>query len=226
MIGEVVVVDDVASEFVAAVSRVYDAARGGQFRMALSGGTTARQCYEALASRDGSEIDWATVSIFWGDERCVPLDDPDSNFRLADEALLSKVGPVASVHPMRCDDGADTYDRFLRSTPPLHLVHLGLGPDGHTASLFPESSALDSAPGELVCLNDDPVGTNPHRRMTLTFAGIERAEHAIVTVSGVSKQQAFARVLAGDQSAPAARLRAKHALWIVDRAALGDSVPR
>ena len=226
MIGEVVVVDDVCSEFVAAVSRLYLAAGQSRFRVALSGGSTARLCYEALAASNESAIDWASVSVFWGDERCVPLDDPDSNFRLADEALLSKVGPVASVHPMRCEDGADTYDRLLRSAPPLHLVHLGLGPDGHTASLFPESSALDASPGELVSLNDDPFGTNPHRRMTLTFAGIERAEHAIVTVSGAGKQEAFARVLAGDQSAPAARLRAKHALWIVDRAAVGDSLPR
>jgi 6-phosphogluconolactonase len=226
MIGEVVVVDDVCSEFATSVSLLFAEAGQGAFRIALSGGSTAGLCYEALAASSDSRIDWSAVSIFWGDERCVPLDDPDSNFRLADEALLSRVGPVGSVHPMRCDDGADTYDRLLRSIPPLHLVHLGLGPDGHTASLFPESAALETSPGELVSLNDDPLGTNPHRRMTLTFAGIERAEHVIVTVSGEGKQEAFARVLAGDQSAPAARIRAKHILWIVDRAALGDSLPR
>ena len=226
MIGELLVVDDVATEFSATISRLYSESVEGCFRIALSGGKTARDCYAALAVETQSGVDWSKVSFFWGDERCVSLDDVDSNFHLAQEVLLSGLGPVGSIHPMRCEDGPDMYDRLLRSTPPLNVVHLGLGPDGHTASLFPGSPALDCDGGTLVTMNVDPLGNNPHERMTLTFAGIERADHVVITVAGAEKRDALARVIDGDESAPAARLRAAHILWIVDRAALGHPVSR
>jgi len=102
------------------------------------------------------------------------------------------------------------------------VVHLGLGPDGHTASLFPQSAALDTGPGRLVVVNDDPLGHNPHPRMTLTYEGIARARLVVVTVEGEAKAEALARVRADDPTAPASHVDAERVLWLVDHAALGD----
>jgi 6-phosphogluconolactonase len=104
----------------------------------------------------------------------------------------------------------------------LDLVHLGLGPDGHTASLFPGSPALDADPGRLVVMNTDPTGRNPHERMTLTFSGIARARLVVFTVAGEDKRAAFAGVRAGDPSLPASRVRADRVLWLVDPTAAGE----
>ncbi|MEZ5178445.1 MAG: 6-phosphogluconolactonase [Acidimicrobiales bacterium] len=100
----------------------------------------------------------------------------------------------------------------------IDLVHLGMGADGHTASLFPNSEALDADPGRLVAMNDDPSGVNPYRRMTLTFAGIARARLVVVTVSGAEKAEALAAVAAGEDL-PAARIDADAVVWLVDPAA-------
>jgi 6-phosphogluconolactonase/glucosamine-6-phosphate isomerase/deaminase len=97
-----------------------------------------------------------------------------------------------------------------------------MGPDGHTASLFPGSRGLDADPGRLVVMNDDPNGQNRHPRMTLTFAGIARARLVLVTVDGEATREALARVAAGDESLPATHVRGDHVLWIVDPAAAGD----
>ena len=144
------------------------------FSFALSGGETARACYERLASDAGTQIDWWKVDIYWGDERCVPHDHPDSNYRLAREALLDRVGAANATLPHALRGGRRPYQLRLGELGTLDLIHLGLGPDGHTASLFPNSAALDADPGRLVALNEDPLGRNPHPRMTLTFAGIAR----------------------------------------------------
>ena len=119
---------------------------------------------------------------------------------------------------MICGDGGLAYDQRLRSVTPLDLVHLGLGPDGHTASLFPGSEALRAADDRLVVENDDPTGINPHHRMTFTFAGIERARRVVVTVGGASKADALRRVIDGDVTAPASSLRSDDLVWLVDRA--------
>jgi 6-phosphogluconolactonase/glucosamine-6-phosphate isomerase/deaminase len=97
-------------------------------------------------------------------------------------------------------------------------VHLGLGPDGHTASLFPGSTGLDADPGRLVVMNDDPTGRNPHERMTLTFSGIARARLVLFTVVGADKQEAMQRIADGEDL-PAARVRADRVVWLVDREA-------
>jgi 6-phosphogluconolactonase len=97
-------------------------------------------------------------------------------------------------------------------------VHLGLGPDGHTASLFPGSEALDADPGRLVVFNEDPSGANPHRRMTLTYSGIARSRLVVVTVSGSSKQAALQAIVDGEDL-PASRVTADRVVWIVDSAA-------
>jgi 6-phosphogluconolactonase len=123
---------------------------------------------------------------------------------------------------MRCEEGADPYQLRLGELGKLDVIHLGLGSDGHTASLFPGSSALDADPGRLVVMNEDPSGANPHPRMTLTFAGIARARLVLVTVAGEEKREALARVAAGDQTCPAARVTADRVVWLTDEAAAGD----
>ncbi|HET7720922.1 MAG TPA: 6-phosphogluconolactonase, partial [Acidimicrobiales bacterium] len=170
----------------------------------------------------GSQIDWWKVDVYWGDERCVPLDHESSNYRLGREALLERVGAVNANYPMRCEEGADPYQLRLGELGRLDLVHLGLGADGHTASLFPGSAALDADPGRLVVMNEDPSGRNPHPRMTLTFAGIARARLALVTVSGEGKRDALARVAADDPHCPGTHIRADRVVWIADEAAAGD----
>ena len=222
MHGELVVVDDVPGEFAERVIEAFHGRPHDAFSFALSGGVLARRCYERLADDAGNQIDWWKVDVYWGDERCVPLDDEGSNYRLVREALLERVGAVNANYPMRCDEGADPYQLRLGELGRLDVVHLGMGPDGHTASLFPGSAGLDADPGRLVVMNQDPNGRNPFPRMTLTFAGIARARLVLVTVSGESKRDALARVAAGDQAVPATHVRADHVLWIADPGAAGD----
>ena len=221
MNGEVITVDDVAGEFAERVVEAFLNRPGDGFSLVLSGGGTARRCYERLAADGADQIDWWQVDVFWGDERCVPPEDADSNERLGREALLERVGAANAVYPMRCDDGPDPYQQRVAQAGRLDLVHLGLGPDGHTASLFPGSAALDADPGRLVVMNEDPAGRNPHRRMTLTFSGIARARIAVVTVEGVEKREAFAAVRRGDPDIPATRITADRLIWLVDPAAAG-----
>jgi 6-phosphogluconolactonase len=216
--GELVVVPDVPAAF---AQRAIDAFRTRSldtFSIALSGGSTARRCYEHLADVCGSQIDWWKVDVYWGDERCVPHDDPNSNYHLAREALLDRVGAANATHLMRCAEGPDPYQLRLGDLGRIDLVHLGMGPDGHTASLFPESAALDADPGRLVAMNDDPLGNNPYQRMTLTFTGIARAALAVVTVTGEDKAPALAAIARGEDL-PASRIASEQVVWLVDEAA-------
>lgn len=223
MNGEIVVVEDVAGAFAERVVDAFRSRPSDRFALALSGGGTARACYERLAAEAGDAIDWWKVDVYWGDERCVPLDDPDSNYRLGREALLDRVGAANATYPMRCEEGAEPYQLRIGELGRFDVIHLGLGPDGHTASLFPESAALEAEPGRLVVMNDDPLGHNPHRRMTLTFEGLSRTRLAVVTVAGEAKRDAFARVVAGDPTAPASHLQAEQVVWLVDPDAAGDA---
>jgi 6-phosphogluconolactonase len=220
--GSLYVVDDVPGEFAERVIEAFHARPGDTFSLALSGGDTARHCYERLAADGGTQIDWWKVDLYWGDERCVPPDDEASNYRLAREALLDRVGAANAAYPMRCDEGPDPYQLRVGELGRFDVVHLGLGPDGHTASLFPGSAALEADPGRLVVMNEDPSGRNPYPRMTLTFAGIARAHLVIVTVSGEAKREALARVAAGDPTAPATHVKAERVVWLADPAAAGD----
>ena len=219
MFGDLRVVDDVPEAFASAVIDAYGRrTHADLFTLALSGGDTARHCYEALARQADDHIDWFNVDVYWGDERCVPSDSPDSNERLGREALLERVGGVHAVHPMRCEDGADRYHLLVGEVGQFDVVHLGVGPDGHTASLFPQSPALSADPGRLVAMNHDPNGHNPFERMTLTFSGISRARLVVFTVAGDGKRDAMERIAAGEDL-PAARVRADEVLWLVDGAA-------
>lgn len=204
MDGEIAYVDDVATAFADLVVREQPRT------VAVSGGGTARRCYETLATRSG--IDWSTVAVLLGDERLVPVGHPDSNEGMVRAELLDHV-PVATVHSM-ATSSADDYDALVRSLGSLDLVHLGMGPDGHTASLFPGTPALDVT-DRFVVLNEP--GLEPfHPRMTLTLPAIARARHAVFTVEGDDKRAAFERALQGDDL-PAARVRAARVTWIVDR---------
>ncbi len=221
MNGEVIVVDDVPAEFAERVVEAFHNRPGESFSLALSGGDTARRCYEQLASDGADQLDWWQVDVYWGDERCVPPDSPDSNERLVRDALLERVGAANAVYPMRCDDGPDPYQQRVAQVGRFDLVHLGLGADGHTASLFPGSAGLDADPGRLVVMNEDPSGRNPHRRMTLTFSGIARARLVVFTVAGAERRDAFAAVQRGEPECPATHVRAERVIWLVDREAAG-----
>jgi 6-phosphogluconolactonase len=221
--GELVIVDDVPGAFAREVIKAFQERPGEEFDIALSGGNTARSCYERLAAEAAHSIDWLVVNFFWGDERCVPPDDPDSNELLGRQALLERVGAANAVYPMRCDESLDGYQLRLGELGQLDLVHLGLGPDGHTASLFPGSEALNADPGQLVTYNEDPSGRNKHRRMTLTYAGIARARLVVFTVEGEAKRDAMEAVYAG-ADLPAARVSAGRILWLVDRTAAPRSL--
>lgn len=212
---DVRVVDDVPTAFTLLLADV----RPGT--LAISGGGTARRCYEALAATGG--VDWEGVDVLVGDERWVPVDHPDSNEGMARRVLLDKV-PVAAVRsPRHAGDtpeaAAEAYDELVGGYPEIDVVHLGLGPDGHTASLFPGSPALEVDDRLVVATGDDD---HPHRRLTFTFPAIARAGLAVFTVEGAEKREAFARVRAGED-VPAARVRARQVAWLADRAAAGPT---
>ncbi|HYI60986.1 MAG TPA: 6-phosphogluconolactonase [Acidimicrobiales bacterium] len=211
------VVGDVPAAFAERVIEAFGARPDDTFSLALSGGSTARRCYECLAEEGGTRVDWWKVDVYWGDERCVPHDHQDSNYRLAREALLDRVGAANATHLMRCAE-VDAYQLRVGDLGRFDLVHLGVGPDGHTASLFAGAEALDADPGRLVALTEDPSGRNPYPRMTLTPAGIARARLVVVTVEGEAKAEALAAVARGDD-VPAARIAAERVLWLVDEAA-------
>ncbi len=220
MFGDVEVVDDVPGRFAARVIDAFIDRSDATFSLAVSGGGTARRCYRRLAEEGAEAIDWWAVDLFWGDERCVDPNSEASNQRLVREALLERIGAANEVHPMRCDEGPEPYQLKISALPAIDVVHLGMGPDGHTASLFPGSPALEADAGRLVVMNEDPSGSNPHRRMTFTFSAIARARLVLITVEGEDKQEAFARVRAGEDL-PVARVRAPQVVWLVDPAAAG-----
>ncbi|HXQ91354.1 MAG TPA: 6-phosphogluconolactonase, partial [Acidimicrobiales bacterium] len=151
-----------ADAFAETVVRAYAARTGPRFVLVLSGGPTARRCYERLAQRATGRIDWDQVDVYMGDERCVAPDDPDANQRLVREALIDPVGGVGAFRPMSCDEGPESYERLIAAVDSFDVVHLGLGPDGHTASLFAGSTALDAPPGRLAVRSVDPNDRNPH----------------------------------------------------------------
>lgn len=222
MFGEVVEVDDVARAFASQVIDAFGSRPDETFSVALSGGDTARRCYERLAADGAESIDWWQVDVYWGDERCVPPDHEDSNERLGRLALLERVGAANAVHPMRCEEGPGAYHLRVSEAGRFDVVHLGLGADGHTASLFAGSPALEAEPGRWVTLNHDPSGRNPYERMTLTFDGIALGRLVLVTVSGEGKREAFQRVRAGDDL-PASSIRGDRVVWLVDHAAAGTA---
>ena len=209
MNGEIKLTEDVSAAFAGLVRQRRPRS------LALSGGATARRCYAHLAILP--DLDWGGLEVLFSDERWVPVDDPDSNEGMAREELLDAVAPAA-VHSARGagatpEEAADAYGRLLEERfTVLDLVHLGLGADGHTASLFPGTPALDVT-DRLVVVNGDE--RHDHTRLTFTYPALARARLAVVTVAGEDKAEALARVVAGEDL-PAARVQADEILWLVD----------
>ena len=212
--------------------------RHGKFLVALSGGTSPLPLYALLAER--ACVSWHATHVFWGDERCVPPEHPDSNFGAAREVLLSRVPvPDAQVHRIRGENppGAETarYERLLRDLVPgepprLDLVLLGMGADGHVASLFPGGDALQER-GRLVHAVEPP-DWGEHRRITLTLPAINAAHNVLFLVTGVGKAATAAQVLERrrtDAPASCVHLGAGDVFWVLDDGAaseLSDRVRR
>ena len=195
---------DAAAERVIAAFRTAMTARG-YFNIALAGSSTPRLLYERLAQAPRTlQLDWRRVNVFWSDERAVPLDHADSNYRLAREALQQLPIPKENVHPMYghsadLQAAARLYERVIQSTVPgspprFDVILLGMGPDGHTASLFPHSPQLQ-ADGLVAATPATPL--EPHvERLTFTFDLINAAAQVLVLVTGSDKATTVARVLA------------------------------
>ncbi len=196
----------VAAAHIRAAAAAAIAARG-QFRIALAGGSTPRALYPVLATG----VDWTRARLFFGDERAVPPDDPQSNYRMVRETLLDPAHvPPANVHRWRSEDpdldaAARDYDQALTAgaaAPWLDLALLGLGPDGHTASLFPGTSALAEEDRLAVAVDVAEMGT---RRLTLTYPALCGAREICFLVVGRDKAAALAAVVDAGHL-PAARI--------------------
>lgn len=204
--------EDVAES---AAAEIAEALGEGARTLTLAGGTTPMRCYELLAQAD---VRWGRVTVLFGDERCVPPDHPDSNYRAARVALLDRVSP-ASVHRMPAelgpDEGAELYSRVVASLAPLDVVVLGVGEDGHTASLFPGHPEVE-APGWAVGVRNSPKP--PPERVSLTLPALRGARKVIVLATGAGKAEAVA--LAKQGKVPSGMIAS--ARWLIDRAAAGS----
>lgn len=210
-------------------------AQRGRFAIALAGGSTPRNLYTLIAANAGASLPWAQMYFFWGDERHVPPDDPDSNYRMAKETLLSKVPvPAGNIFPIPAENpdaaaAAEIYEQTLRKFfalkpgefPRFDLILLGMGPDGHTASLFPQTSALQEKSRIVVNNWVEKLGAS---RITLTLPALNAARAALFLVSGSDKASALREVLEGD--GPAEKFPSRllqpvdgELIWFVDRAA-------
>ncbi|MBK9242228.1 MAG: 6-phosphogluconolactonase [Acidobacteria bacterium] len=221
----------------AATTIISDAVKSrGRCAVALSGGGTPKALYTLLASRFRDAIPWTRVHVFWADERYVPAGDAHSNYTMAKEALLDHVPcPPGNIHPMPttfplAEDAAREYERVLRGhfgtdVPRFDLIFLGLGEDGHTASLFPGSPSLQEQARSVVAVS---APATPSTRITLTMPVLTRAAHIHVLVAGANKASALRHVLSGTADPalfPAARLRSAEGTltWWVDEDAAGSS---
>lgn len=225
-----------AGLFVSLAGRSLGARR--QFTVALSGGETPRRMYRLLTEEHYAfQVVWSAVQVFFSDERCVPPDHPDSNYRMAGETLLSRVPvPPQNVHRLACegdpDDaasaaGKDLLAQFGGVAPRFDCILLGVGTDGHTASLFPGSPALQAA-DRLVAATTAPDGSP---RLTLTLPVINAARTVMVLASGESKAAIVRRVLgarAVPEGLPMQRVRPLDGqlIWILDEAAASSLAPQ
>lgn len=207
-------------------------AKDGAFHLCLSGGSTPRTLYQRLTEapyRDA--FPWGRTHLFWGDERFVPPDDPLSNYCMVRQALLKHAPiPPRNVHPvptqgMSPQQAAASYEHTLQSIygadrldparPLFDATLLGLGTDGHTASLFPNTAVLAERDQWVAAV----LGAKAEPRITLTYPALESSRHAAFLVAGLDKRGILAQLRTGDDSLPAARLRPAGDLWIFSDAA-------
>jgi len=204
----------------------------GRFTVALSGGSTPKTLFQLLASDYQEKIDWKNTYIFWGDERCVPPDDADSNYKMARETLLDHVSlPESNVYRIKGElppeDGAAQYEETLRTyfnneLPRLDLILLGMGDDGHTASLFPGTDALNER--QKWVIPNHVVSAKQTWRITLTLTVINNASNIMFLVAGTGKAETLKRVLQGDYKPtelPSQLIKPTNGnlIWAVDHAA-------
>ena len=204
----------------------------GRFDLALAGGHTPKRLYEILASEYRDRIDWKRTHLFWGDERYVSADDPLSNYRMAREALVGPLGLTPeNVHPMPTsfvepDDAARAYEKLLREHfgpegPQFDLVLLGIGPEGHTASLFPNSPSLNEKQRLVLAVR---VAAQPPLRLTLTLPVINAAGRVFFLASGADKKPILSKIFSlgpgGSPEFPASLIHARDGVTLfLDRAA-------
>jgi 6-phosphogluconolactonase len=207
----------------------------GRFSVALSGGSTPKRLYQLLAGapyRDA--MPWDRVHWFWGDDRFVAWDDPNSNYGMARDAMLAHAPiPAANIHGIAFEgnaaDAARTYERELKSwygadkldpaRPLFDVVLLGMGPDGHTASLFPGKPAVEERHRWVIEVPEP--GLNPHvPRVTLTYPALESSKSVAFVAAGADKQTMMNRVLSGDRALPSAGVHPiSELVWFIDQAA-------
>ncbi len=225
-----------AAQYVVRTASESIAARG-RFTIALSGGTTPRKLYTLLGSEPySSQIDWQQVHIFWGDERCVPPDNPDSNYYMAQEVLLSKIPiPALQVHRMPADQpGRDAASQSYtaemqrafgtQGIPVFDLIQLGMGPEGHTASLFPHQASLRETQRLVMPVS---VPKPPPDRLTFTPPLLNAARNILFLVAGSDKAEALQAVLDGEyqpEEYPAQIVRPPdgEVVWMLDKAAAAN----
>jgi 6-phosphogluconolactonase len=220
-----------AADLIAAEAAAAVAVRG-RFTLALSGGNTPRALYELLAAEYKERIPWDAAQLYFGDERCVPPDDPDSNYRMVNEALLSRVpGLVDRTARIEGERGAMAaaarYDAMLRrdftdlTNGTFDVTLLGIGPDGHTASLFPGSPVLDettrwAAPAEA------PPSMKTRQRVTVTYPVLNNSRTVLFLSAGADKRRVLGEILTGAPY-PASRITARDSvIYLADRAALTE----
>lgn len=211
-------------------------ASDGTFSVCLSGGSTPRRLYECLATPEiASQFPWQRAHWFWGDERFVPHDHHDSNYRMACEAFLSRVPcPADNIHAIPTEglspeQAAETYEMMLRrfygvetllpNRPLFDVTLLGIGEDGHTASLFPGQPALQEARRWVVAV----IGAKPEPRITLTYPALDSSRAVAFLATGEGKRQVVVRAQKGEPTIPAAMIRPiGHLHWFTDRAAVSE----
>jgi 6-phosphogluconolactonase len=208
----------------------------GSFRVSLSGGSTPKTLYQLLASDEfRNRFPWQRVSWYFGDERFVPYDSPDSNYRMVREAMFAKTSvPPENIHPIPVDGSAEQaarqYERTLQHAygatildpvrPLFDVTLLGLGPDGHTASLLPGEPVLEERKRWVAAVSRG----RPEVRITMTYPVIESSRRVAFLVTGSEKEPIFRAIRAGGSQVPAARVQPVGELfWFVDRAAAGES---
>lgn len=228
---------DTSAQTQAAIDLFYTSARSaieerGVFSVALSGGSTPKMLYTGLAEPDRQEgVDWANIHLFFGDERHVPPDHPDSNFLMVNNTLFEKVSiPAENVHRVKAEMeprmAAFSYEDELRAFfsdewPRFDLVLLGMGNDGHTASLFPKTAGLNEEQRWFIA---NPLPSQGGWRLTLTKHAINEARKVVVLVSGGSKAEMVSEVLTGSYDPLHKPIQlisptAGEMIWLLDRAA-------